>query len=144
MAVKNKRQRQLIKREAVEQLKGDFTDKFQNKKKTNTLNLKQMVELMADQIQTALDNNWSYQDCCDLLLERGGIKIAPETLQQYMREVKHDSESKSKVATGKKKKSTNTDVNSKQKVEAVTEDTSQSNGSQLKEKRFNTLDRSKL
>lgn len=160
MSSKTKRLRQEINLEAIDQLKGDFSFKFKEPKHRSRLRLRDVVALMQDQLQDALDKNWSYQDCCELFAERG-IKISPDTLQQYLRDLKSGkgsdtpvqirrsesaathltaSNRPSQTATKEKTSSKSTPLPDHQIIEAA------ENEPPLEdiEKRFNVLDRRRL
>jgi hypothetical protein len=89
MAQRTKRQRQVLSRDFVKELKLEL-DCFNEEKEKETYGLRDLVRDLQPQIKTALSNNWSWKEIAETLGKKG-VQVAPDTLQQYYRdEVKNN------------------------------------------------------
>jgi IS30 family transposase len=99
MAQRTKRQRQSLNQDVAKQLKVELVCFNEEKEKTK-YGLRDLVRDLQPQIATAIDNNWSWREIADVLLQKG-VTISPDTLQQYYREVQKSGGSASKRKTSK-------------------------------------------
>ena len=85
MAQRTKRQRQVLSRDFVKELKLEL-DCFNEEKEKETYGLRDLVRDLQPQIKTALSNNWSWKEIAETLGKKG-VQVAPDTLQQYYRDL---------------------------------------------------------